>query len=232
MKWGLTKWLSDMISFFSFVWIATLWELLTAPHARALTQCHMSKSKSQETHRVGCSCIKTFYPPAAYSPPKRNTFSNHFKMCISCKFNSNRNKSLANYNWFTSINAMSIKCPCRLQLFISCIGAKCCRGCLCEYWYWGYWYDRCRSFALPVIIPHDCQQIVLSATDMSEINFGDILLQPLSTPLAQSINWATTSLDGKDDFNILRLKSPSTSAGSTPDWDVLWLDMSPDEGLI
>ena len=144
------------------------------PHARALTQHpHMPKSKSQETCQVCFSCIKTFYPPAAYSPSKRNMFSKHFKtlffntlwlrmisncasVSMACKFNSNINKSLVNYYSFTSINTMSIKYPWRLQLFISCIGTKCCGGCLHKYCYWGCQHDRCKSFALPVIISHDC----------------------------------------------------------------------------
>ena len=213
------------------------------------TYTHMPQSKSWGTCQVHFSCTKTFYPPAAYSPPNRNTFSNCFKMLLfnmlwlrmisncasvsmACKLNSNINKSLANYYLFISINTKSIKHPQRLQLFIGCIGAKCCRGCLCEYCYQGYWHDQCKSFALPVIIYHDCWQIVLSATDTSEINFGDILLPPPSMPPAQSINQATTSSDSEDDFNILWLKSPSTLAGYTPDWGVLWLDTSPNEVLI
>ena len=82
-----------------------------------------------------------------------------------------------------------------------------------------------------MIMAHDDQQIVLSPTDPFEIDFQDILLPPSSMSPAQSINRVATS-DVKEDFNILRLKSASSSAGSTPDWDVLRLDMSPDEVLI
>ena len=82
-----------------------------------------------------------------------------------------------------------------------------------------------------MIVAHDYWQIVLSPTDPFEMDFWDILLPPLSTSPARSINQAATS-DVKEDFNILWLKSPSPSAGSTADWDVLWLDMSPDEVLI
>ena len=82
-----------------------------------------------------------------------------------------------------------------------------------------------------MIVTHDYWQIVLCPTDPFEMDFQDILLPPLSMSLAQSINRAATS-DVKEDFNILQLKSISPSAGSTPDWDVLQLDMSPDEVLI
>ena len=82
-----------------------------------------------------------------------------------------------------------------------------------------------------MIITHDYWQIVLSPTDPFEMDLQDILLPPLSMSLAQSINRAATS-DVKEDFNILQLKSISPSAESTPDWDVLQLDMSPDEVLI
>ena len=70
------------------------------------TSTHMPKSKSQETRRVRFSSTETFYPPAAYSPPNRNTFSNRFKtllfdalwlkilsnrafVSMACKFDSN-----------------------------------------------------------------------------------------------------------------------------------------------
>ena len=82
-----------------------------------------------------------------------------------------------------------------------------------------------------MIIAHDYRQIVLSHTDPFEMDFQDILLPPSSTSPAQSMDRAATS-DVKEDFNILRLKSASSSAGSTPDWDVLQLDMSPNEVLI
>ena len=64
------------------------------------------------------------------------------------------------------------------------------------------------------------------------MDFGDILLQPLSASPAASIDQATTSSDVEDDFNILRLKSPSPSAGSTLDWDELQLNPSPNGVLI
>ena len=64
------------------------------------------------------------------------------------------------------------------------------------------------------------------------MDFRDILLQPTSDSPAGSIDRATTWSDVEDDFNILRLKTPSPSVGSTPDWDELRLNMSPDEVLI
>ena len=64
------------------------------------------------------------------------------------------------------------------------------------------------------------------------MDFRDILLQPTSNSPAGSIDRATTWSDVEDDFNILRLKTPSPSVGSTPDWDELRLNMSPDEVLI
>ena len=82
-----------------------------------------------------------------------------------------------------------------------------------------------------MIVAHDYRQIVLSPTDPFEMAFWDILLPPSSTSPAQSIDRAAIS-DVEEDFNILQLKSPSLSSGSTVDWDVLWLDMSPDEVLI
>ena len=82
-----------------------------------------------------------------------------------------------------------------------------------------------------MIVTHDYRQIVLSPTDPFEMDFQDILLPPPSMSPALSIHQAATS-DVEEDFNILRLKSPSPSAGSTADWDVLQLDMSPDEVLI
>ena len=88
----------------------------------------MLKSKSQETHWVCFSCIKTFYPPAAYSPLNRSMVSNWFKtllfdalhlrilsnralVSIACRFNSDVNKFLTNYYAFTSINTNSINTP-------------------------------------------------------------------------------------------------------------------------
>ena len=138
---------------------------------------------------------------------------------------------LTNYSSFTSINTKSSKHCQWLRLFISCIGAKHRRGYLRDYCYQEYWHDRCKSIALLMIVAHDYWQIVLSPTDPFEMDFWDILLPPLSMSPAQSINQVATS-DVKEDFNILQLKSPSPSAGSTADWDVLWLDMSPDEVLI
>ena len=82
-----------------------------------------------------------------------------------------------------------------------------------------------------MIVAHDYWQIVLSPTNPFEMDFRDILLPPSSTSPARSINQVATS-NVEEDFNILRLKSPSPSAGSTVDWDVLQLDMSPDEVLI
>ena len=82
-----------------------------------------------------------------------------------------------------------------------------------------------------MIVAHDYRQIVLSPTDPFEMDFRDILLPPSSTSPARSIDRAATS-NVKEDFNILQLKSPSPSAGSTADWDVLRLNMSPDEVLI
>ena len=82
-----------------------------------------------------------------------------------------------------------------------------------------------------MIVAHDYRQIVLSPTNPFEMDFRDILLPPSSTSPARSINRAATS-NVKEDFNILRLKSPSPSAESNVDWDVLRLDMSPDEVLI
>ena len=82
-----------------------------------------------------------------------------------------------------------------------------------------------------MIVAHDYRQIVLSPTDPFEMDFRDILLPPLSTSPARSIDQAATS-NVEEDFNILQLKSPSPSAGSTADWDVLWLNMSTDEVLI
>ena len=138
---------------------------------------------------------------------------------------------LTNYSLFTSINTKSSKRHWWLWLFISQIGAKRCRGYLCGYCYQGYRHDWCKSIALPMIVAHDYWQIVLSPTDPFEMDFWDILLPPSSTSPARSIDQAATS-DVKEDFNILWLKSPSPSAGSTPDCDALWLDMSPDEVLI
>ena len=82
-----------------------------------------------------------------------------------------------------------------------------------------------------MIVAHDYQQIILSPTDPFEMDFLDILLPPSSTSPAQSIDQAATS-NVEEDFNILQLKSPSPLAGSTAVWDVLQLDMSPDEVLI
>ena len=61
------------------------------------------------------------------------------------------------------------------------------------------------SFALLVIIPCDYWQTVLSPTDTLEIDFGDILLWPLSMSLAQSIHWATTSQSRVDPAEVLWL---------------------------
>ena len=82
-----------------------------------------------------------------------------------------------------------------------------------------------------MIVAHDYWQIVLSPTDPFEMDFWDILLPPSSMSPAQLIDRAATS-NVEEDFNILQLKSPSPSAGSTADWDVLQLNMSTDEVLI
>ena len=93
----------------------------SATHKCFDTSTHMLKSKSQETRQVHFSSTETFYPPAAYSPPNRNTFSNRFKtllfdalrlrilsnhayVSMACKFDSNTNRFLTNYYSFTSIN--------------------------------------------------------------------------------------------------------------------------------
>ena len=83
-----------------------------------------------------------------------------------------------------------------------------------------------------MIVAHDYRQIVLSSADAFEMDFRDILLQPTSDSPAGSIDRAATWSDVEDDFDILQLKTPSPSAGSTPDWDELQLNMSPDEVLI
>ena len=83
-----------------------------------------------------------------------------------------------------------------------------------------------------MVVAHDYQQIVLSSADAFEMDFWDILLQPTSSSPVGSIDRATTWSDVKDDFDILRLKTPSPLAGSTPDWDELRLNMSPNEVLI
>ena len=82
-----------------------------------------------------------------------------------------------------------------------------------------------------MIVAHDYRQIVLSPTNPFEMDFQNILLPPSSTSPARSIDQVATS-NVEDDFNILQLKSPSPSAGSTVDWDVLRLNMSTDEVLI
>ena len=209
----------------------------------------MPKSKSRETRRVCFSCFNTFDPPTAYSPPNRSTISNQFKslLCealhlrihsncalvsMACKFYSNINKVLTNYYSFTSINTNSAKCTWQPWLLINCIGAKCCGGHLCDYCYWGYQHDQCKSFALLMIVTHDYWQIVLSSANTFEMDFWDIHLQPTSDSPAGSINQAATWSDVEDDFDIVWLKTPSPSAGSTQDWDELWLNMSPNEVLI
>ena len=83
-----------------------------------------------------------------------------------------------------------------------------------------------------MIVAHDYQQIVLSSADTFEMDFQDILLQPMSDSPVGSIDWAATWSDVEDDFDILQLKTPSPLAGSTPDWDKLQLNMSPNEVLI
>ena len=81
-------------------------------------------------------------------------------------------------------------------------------------------------------VTHDYQQIVLSSADTFEMDFQDILLQPTSNSPVGSIDRAATWSDVEDDFDILWLKTPSPSAGSTLDWDELQLNMSPNEVLI
>ena len=248
--WWLMKWWSDMTLSLFFCLNSHIMGITDSATCKYFDMStHMLKSKSWETCRVHFSCINTFYPPAAYSPLNRSTVSNQFKsllfdalhlrihlnralVSMACKFNSNINKFLTNYYLFTSINTNSIKHTWQLWLLINHIGAKCCGGRLCDYCYQGYWHDWCKSFALPMIVACDYWQIVLSSADPFEMDFGDILLQPLSDSPAGSIDQEATSSDVKDDFNILRLKSPSPLAGSTPDWDELQLNMSPDEVLI
>ena len=182
MQW-LKKWWSDTMWLCFFCLNSHIVGITDSATCKCFdTSTHMPKSKSQETCRVRFSSTDTFYPPAAYSPPNRNTFSNRFKallfntlqlkifsncafVSMACKFDSNTNRFLTNYSSFTSINTKSIKRHWWLRLFIGCIGAKCRRGYLCGYCYRGYQHDRCKSIALPMIIAHDYRQIVLSPTN-------------------------------------------------------------------
>ena len=212
------------------------------PHASALTCPLTCRNLNHEKH-TKCTSLAlrhfTLLLPIRHQTDSKHYFSTHsgwksfqivhlFQWPVSL---TQTHRFLTNYSSFTSINTKSSKCCWWLWLFISHIGTKRRRGYLCGYCYWGYRHDWCKSIALPMIVAHDYWQIVLSPTDPFEMDFWDILLPPSSTSPAWSIDWVATS-DVEEDFNILWLKSPSPLAGSTPDWDVLRLDMSPDEVLI
>ena len=140
--WWLKKWWSDTRWLGFFCLNSHIVGITDGATRKCFdTSTHMLKSKSRETHWVRFSSTDTFYPPAAYSPPNRNTFSNRFKallfdalwlkilsnhafVSMACKFDSNTNRFLTNYSSFTSINKNQLNTTNDFDFSLGALGPR------------------------------------------------------------------------------------------------------------